>query len=95
MFDSVLRWAGIRPWAAIQAMPITTDGCPRLSAAGAIDVTNKTLIKFDGDADGLHMNEGTTKDTTNYHTLSSGEPYTFDEGVTSIYVDGAVGYLLK
>ena len=77
---------------SIQCMPITT--LPRLSAAGSIDVSDATVIKFDADCDGLELSIGTSASATNYHTLSASEAYTIGNGVTDLYVSGACGYEL-
>ncbi len=80
--------------AVLQAPPITTDGCPRVSGAGAIDVTGYAGIKFDTDGEGLNVNEGSTSDASNYHKMGPSEAFGLGDGVTHVYVSGACGYLL-
>lgn len=80
---------------SIQCPTLANIDYPRLAAAGAIAVTGYSLITFDADSDGLQINNGTTVDATNYHKLPACAAYAIGDGVTSVYVNGAVGYFIR
>jgi len=77
---------------SIQCPVLPNDDFARLSAAGAIDVTDKKLIVFDADSDGLTINKGSSSDGSNYWTMPACAAYGIAKGLTSVYVSGAVGY---
>jgi len=79
---------------SIQVPVLPNDDFARLSSAGAIDVTGKTYIAFDADSDGLKINKGSSSDGTNYQTMPACAVYGIGDGLTSVYVSAAVGYLL-
>ena len=80
---------------SIQCPFLPNDDFPRLSAAGPITVTGYSLICFDADSDGLKINKGTTSDASNYQTMPACASYALAGGLTSVYVSGAVGYLIS
>ena len=79
---------------SIQLPVLKSDNIGRLTAAGAIDVSNARVIVFDFDGDALKLNVGTAADATNYFTIYPGAAFVLSPDVTSVYVSGACGYLL-
>ena len=80
--------------AVIQCPQLPNDDFSRLSGAGAIDVTDYSLICFDADSDSLQINKGSSADASNYLTMPANACYGIDDDLTSVYVNGAVGYIL-
>jgi hypothetical protein len=79
---------------SIQCPVLPNDDFDRLGSAGSIDTTGKSYISFDADSDGLKINKGSSLDSSNYFTMGPGYTYGIGTGLTSVYVNGSVGYIL-